>query len=201
MPLDVVSDTLGHASIRVTMDVYGHLLAPAKMHAADAMRQALWLDGLPDFDPLATSLAAGDGTETANSAVTSDSVGRPGLDPGTLGLTGGTRSSRAFGCFHRPHGVGNRVHRARSSAPGSRQSSGKSVAKGGRRSSRRRARSGRHNACAPEDPWRIGLDATMPRAHCEARMAATSATGSCTTGPVTLTSARTMVPTKGNGAS
>src|SRR5271169_3620209 len=29
-------------------------------------------------------------------------VGRPGLDPGTLGLKGGPRSSRAFGCFHRP---------------------------------------------------------------------------------------------------
>ncbi|MGD0747942.1 MAG: hypothetical protein ABSB68_09040 [Acidimicrobiales bacterium] len=70
----------------MTMDVYGHLLAPTKMQAADAMRRALWLDELPDFDPLATSLAVGDGTTTRNSAVTSDSVGRPGLDPGTLGL-------------------------------------------------------------------------------------------------------------------
>ena len=93
VPLEVVSDTLGHASIRVTMDVYGHLLAPAKMQAADAMRQALWLDELPDFDPLATSLAEGDHTEVRNSAVTSDSVGRPGLDPGTLGLRERVRSS------------------------------------------------------------------------------------------------------------
>ncbi len=60
VPLEVVSDTLGHALIRVTMDVYGHLLAPAKMRAADAMQRALWLDELPDFDPLATSLAVGD---------------------------------------------------------------------------------------------------------------------------------------------
>jgi integrase len=88
VPLEVVSDTLGHASIRVTMDVYGHLLAPAKMQAADAMRRALWLDELPVFDPLATSLAVDDETETQISALTSDSVGRPGLDPGTLGLRG-----------------------------------------------------------------------------------------------------------------
>jgi len=45
------------------MDVYGHLLAPTKMQAADAMRRALWLDELPDFDPLATSLAVGDGPQ------------------------------------------------------------------------------------------------------------------------------------------
>jgi hypothetical protein len=37
---EVVYDTLGHASIRVTMEVYGHLLTPARMHAAEAMRQA-----------------------------------------------------------------------------------------------------------------------------------------------------------------
>jgi integrase len=41
VPLEVVCDTLGHASIRVTMDVYGHLLAPSRMHAAEAMRRAL----------------------------------------------------------------------------------------------------------------------------------------------------------------
>ena len=57
VPLEVVSDTLGHASIRVTMDVYGHLLAPSRMHAAEAMRRALWLSELPDFDPLASQLA------------------------------------------------------------------------------------------------------------------------------------------------
>jgi integrase len=86
VPLEVVSDTLGHASIRVTMDVYGHLLAPAKMQAAEAMRRALWLEDLPDFDPLAAGLAAVGPAEEADNATTSDSVGRPGLDPGTLGL-------------------------------------------------------------------------------------------------------------------
>jgi len=59
---------------------------PAKMEAADAMRRALWLDDLPDFEPLATSLATNAQAETGDDAVTSDSVGRPGLDPGILGL-------------------------------------------------------------------------------------------------------------------
>ncbi len=39
------------------MDVYGHLLAPSRMHAAEPMRRAQWIDQLPDFDPLATELA------------------------------------------------------------------------------------------------------------------------------------------------
>ena len=57
VPLEVVSETLGHASIRVTMDVYGHLLAPARMKAAEAMRKALWIEEMPEFSPLATELA------------------------------------------------------------------------------------------------------------------------------------------------
>jgi hypothetical protein len=93
VPLEVVSDTLGHTSIRVTMDVYGHLLAPAKMEAADAMQRALWLEDLQDFDPLAASLAANAQAETGDDAVTSDFVGRPGLDPGTLGLKVGPQVS------------------------------------------------------------------------------------------------------------
>jgi integrase len=42
VPLKIVSETLGHASIRITADVYGHLLEPAKAEAADAMERALW---------------------------------------------------------------------------------------------------------------------------------------------------------------
>lgn len=42
VPLKVVSETLGHSSIRVTADVYGHLLEPAKVEAAAAMTTALW---------------------------------------------------------------------------------------------------------------------------------------------------------------
>jgi integrase len=42
--LQVVSEVLGHASIRMTADVYGHILAPDREAAADAMDQALWND-------------------------------------------------------------------------------------------------------------------------------------------------------------
>jgi len=42
VPLKTVSEMLGHASIRITADVYGHLLEPARREAADAMTSALW---------------------------------------------------------------------------------------------------------------------------------------------------------------
>lgn len=42
VPLKIVSETLGHASIRITADVYGHLMDDAKTEAADAMTKALW---------------------------------------------------------------------------------------------------------------------------------------------------------------
>lgn len=42
VPLKTISEMLGHSSIRVTADVYGHLLEPAKAEAADAMESALW---------------------------------------------------------------------------------------------------------------------------------------------------------------
>ncbi|MGD0254419.1 MAG: tyrosine-type recombinase/integrase [Acidimicrobiales bacterium] len=42
VPLQVVSDVLGHSSIRLTADVYGHVLAPAREAAADAMTEVLW---------------------------------------------------------------------------------------------------------------------------------------------------------------
>ncbi|CAN5787434.1 site-specific integrase [soil metagenome] len=42
VPLKVISEMLGHSSIRVTADVYGHLLEPARAEAADAMGAVLW---------------------------------------------------------------------------------------------------------------------------------------------------------------
>ena len=42
VPLKTVSETLGHSSIRVTADVYGHMLEPARAEAADAMTAAVW---------------------------------------------------------------------------------------------------------------------------------------------------------------
>ena len=40
--LQVVSEVLGHASIRMTADVYGHILDPDRQAAADAMGSVLW---------------------------------------------------------------------------------------------------------------------------------------------------------------
>jgi integrase len=40
--LHVVSQVLGHSSIRMTSDVYGHLLEPDRLEAAVAMRELLW---------------------------------------------------------------------------------------------------------------------------------------------------------------
>ncbi len=91
VPLEVISDQLGHASIRVTSDVYGHLLPGARVKAAAAMESVLFgpeVDIRPSSSvALAAALAAGrsgqEGKETLSPA---EIVGRPGLDPGTLGL-------------------------------------------------------------------------------------------------------------------
>jgi integrase len=42
--LQVVSEVLGHSSIRMTADVYGHILAPDREAAAKAMGSVLWDD-------------------------------------------------------------------------------------------------------------------------------------------------------------
>jgi integrase len=41
VPLKTISDSLGHSSIRVTSDIYGHLFSPAKADAANAMQRIL----------------------------------------------------------------------------------------------------------------------------------------------------------------
>jgi integrase len=41
IPLQVVSAILGHASIRITSDVYGHVLAPQRQQAADTLASVL----------------------------------------------------------------------------------------------------------------------------------------------------------------
>lgn len=41
VPLKTISDSLGHSSIRVTSDIYGHLFSPAKADAANAMQRLL----------------------------------------------------------------------------------------------------------------------------------------------------------------
>ena len=88
VPLEVVSEQMGHASIRVTKDVYGHLMPKARAKAAEAMRSVLF-DEIVPFSPdesagLATQLATSDVAKDDSDVVTRDLVGRPGLDPGTL---------------------------------------------------------------------------------------------------------------------
>lgn len=47
VPLEVVSKVLGHASIRITADVYGHVMEPQRQQAADAMGRVLFGAGEP----------------------------------------------------------------------------------------------------------------------------------------------------------
>jgi integrase len=47
--IHVVSQVLGHASIRMTADVYGHILDPDRKVAANAMAVMLWSPEGNDF--------------------------------------------------------------------------------------------------------------------------------------------------------
>jgi integrase len=62
VPLEVVSETMGHASIRMTKDVYGHLMPRSREKAATAMDAVLFgADVQTDpesSEPLAATLAA-----------------------------------------------------------------------------------------------------------------------------------------------
>jgi len=104
VPLEVVADQLGHSSIRVTKDVYGHLLPGARAKAAEAMRRVI--EGDDDASsgtlaaPLAASLAAWRAAKDVSTPLISEFVGRPGLDPGTLGLKVAAGPSLAFCSFH-----------------------------------------------------------------------------------------------------
>jgi len=42
VPIEVVSKILGHTSIRITADVYGHILDQQQEGAAEAMASVLW---------------------------------------------------------------------------------------------------------------------------------------------------------------
>jgi hypothetical protein len=88
VPLEVVSEQMGHASIRVTKDVYGHLMPKARAKAAEAMRSMLFDEITParpqTMAGLATQMATSDVANSYTEPVNRAFVGRPGLDPGTL---------------------------------------------------------------------------------------------------------------------
>src|ERR1019366_2265261 len=121
VPLEVVPEQMGHASIRVTKDVYGHLMPKSRARAAEAMRSVLFDE---DQSPrplasvgLATQLATLDEANENKRDLTRDLVGRPGLDPGTLGLKDGCIWSDSSG------GVGI-IRESKKTCPGVSDSSG-----------------------------------------------------------------------------
>ena len=104
VPFEVVAEQLGHASIRVTKDVYGHLLPRSSARAAEAMRTVLFeheVESRPqESDALATQLATPRVASRCLGPAIRPFVGRPGLDPGTLGLKVAAEPSLAFCTFH-----------------------------------------------------------------------------------------------------
>jgi integrase len=79
VPLEAVAEQLGHASIRVTKDVYGHLMPRSRARAAEAMRTILYDDSPVDApetsNTLATSLATLGSEKLKNYPLTRDLVG------------------------------------------------------------------------------------------------------------------------------
>jgi integrase len=94
VPLEAVADQLGHASIHVTKDVYVHLLPGSRAKTSKAMEDLLYKDyvqltppaSIGSEEALARRLARPDLANDNKDTLTRDLVGRPGLDPGTLGL-------------------------------------------------------------------------------------------------------------------
>ena len=92
--LDAVADQLGHASIHVTKDVYIHLLPGSRAKTSKAMEELLYKDYVEvtppvvvdEDDGMARRLARQGLAKDNKTLLTRDLVGRPGLDPGTLGL-------------------------------------------------------------------------------------------------------------------
>ena len=73
--LHVVSQVLGHSSIRITSDVYGHLLEPDRVQAAEAMGALLWDAAPPVTTPGTHPRISDNSGGTAESAPDIDSGG------------------------------------------------------------------------------------------------------------------------------
>ena len=88
---------VGYESIRVMKDVCGDLTPTARAKVAEAMRSVLF-DGIVPARPLgstrlATPMASADVVDSHCEPVNRTFVGRPGLDPGTVGPKEGCISS------------------------------------------------------------------------------------------------------------
>jgi hypothetical protein len=70
-PLHVVSEVLGHASITITKDVYGHLVEGDKRSAAESMSRALFgAPAVPDGSQVGSQGSAQSLSSGAKGAVT-----------------------------------------------------------------------------------------------------------------------------------
>jgi len=82
VPLKAIAEQLGRASVRVTRDVYGHLIAKSRAKAAEAMRSVLFekddLTSSPVFEPLAVSMAVPEDPEITLDLLTRGFSGLPG---------------------------------------------------------------------------------------------------------------------------
>ena len=67
-PLHVVSEVLGHASIAITKDVYGHLVEGARRPAAESMSRALSGGSRP-------AIGSQDGSQTETGTAQNDQQG------------------------------------------------------------------------------------------------------------------------------
>ena len=109
VPLEVVSEAMGHSSIRMTKDVYGHLMPRSREKAAKAMDVVLYgADAAADgadpgaSAPLAANVAAIEGSDDPEEGdkqpLIRGSVRPSGFEPETCGLReGSTVSSRSIG--------------------------------------------------------------------------------------------------------
>ena len=97
VPLEVVSEAMGHSSIRMTKDVYGHLMPRSREKAAKAMDVVLFgAERAGDradpaaSEPLAANVAANEGSddpeEGEKQPLIRGSVRPSGFEPETCGL-------------------------------------------------------------------------------------------------------------------
>src|ERR1039458_4570583 len=90
VPLESVSDQLGHASTGITKSLYVHLLPGSGVRAAKALEDLLYADHVQiessEDDSVARRSARHYLATISESTFTRNLVGRPGLDPGTLGV-------------------------------------------------------------------------------------------------------------------
>ena len=88
VPLEALADQLGHASVGVTKGVYVHLLPGSRAKAAKEMEELLYKDFVPVTSPrpAARQMARHRLADDNKAPLIRDSVGRPDLDPGTLGF-------------------------------------------------------------------------------------------------------------------